>query len=98
MLPAFATTAAAYRHLLSTQGLEGRLRTIFSPFDPENLAELARRGEAARAAVLETQIPQEIRVAIVDAYDRLCARVGRQPELAVRSSAPAEDLPECARP
>ncbi|MFY9822987.1 MAG: phosphoenolpyruvate synthase, partial [Thermoanaerobaculia bacterium] len=30
------------------------------------------------------------------AYDRLCQRLGREPELAVRSSATAEDLPEAS--
>ena len=77
-------------------GLEDRLRAIFRPFDPENLAELARRGEAARAAVLETPIPDDLRTAIL-AVRRLCARrLGREPELAVRSSATAEDLPEAS--
>ena len=37
VLDGFATTADAYRHLLSTKGLEERLRTTFGPFDPENL-------------------------------------------------------------
>lgn len=96
VLDGFATTADAYRHLLGTRGLEERLRAIFDSFDPENLGELARRGEAARAAVLETPIPDDLRAAIVAAYDRLSARAGRQPELAVRSSATAEDLPEAS--
>src|SRR5690349_10614227 len=56
VLDGFATTAAGYRRLLGSQDLEARLRTTFSPFDPEDLSELARRGEAARAAVLETAI------------------------------------------
>ncbi len=96
VLDGFATTAYAYRHLLGTKGLDDRLRSIFSSFDPENLAELARRGEAARAAVLETPIPEDLRNAILEGYARLCARLGREPELAVRSSATAEDLPEAS--
>jgi len=96
VLDGFATTADAYRHLLGTKGLEERLRTTFGPFDPENLVELARRGEEARAAVLDTPIPADLRTAILGAYDRLSARLGREPELAVRSSATAEDLPEAS--
>jgi pyruvate,water dikinase len=96
VLDGFATTADAYRHLLSTKDLEERLRIIFGPFDPENLVELARRGEAARAAILETPIPEDLRTAILGAYERLCARLGREAELAVRSSATAEDLPEAS--
>jgi pyruvate,water dikinase len=96
VLDGFATTAGGYRRLLATANLEQRLRTIFTPFDPDNLVELEHRGAAARAAVLETPIPVDLRAAIVDAYDRLCARLGREPELAVRSSATAEDLPEAS--
>ena len=95
VLDGFATTAFAYRRLCDG-GLGQRLRAIFSDFDPENLDELARRGRMARAAVLETPVPEEIRAAILYGYDRLCARLGREPELAVRSSATAEDLPEAS--
>ena len=96
VLDGFATTAEAYRRLLATNGLEARLREIFSPFDPEDLDELSRRAAAARAAVLETPVPDDVRAAIVAGYDALCARLGREPELAVRSSATAEDLPEAS--
>jgi pyruvate,water dikinase len=96
VLDGFATTADAYRRLLATHGLEDRLRTIFRALDPENLVELGRRGEAARAAVLETPIPEDLRSALLDGYERLCMRLGRRSELAVRSSATAEDLPEAS--
>jgi pyruvate,water dikinase len=96
VLDGFATTAYAYRRLLSSAGLEERLRAIFDAFDSENLGELSRRGDAARAAVLETPLPDDVRAAILAGYDRLCVRLGREPELAVRSSATAEDLPEAS--
>ena len=95
-LDGFATTAAAYRRLLRAGGLEERLRSVFASFNPEDLAELARRGQLARAAVLETPIPDEVRSAVLEGYARLCTRLGREPELAVRSSATAEDLPEAS--
>jgi pyruvate,water dikinase len=96
VLDGFATTAHAYRRLLGTDGLEDRLRSIFRALDPENLVELSRCGEAARAAVLETRMPDDVRTAILAGYERLCSRLGREPELAVRSSATAEDLPEAS--
>lgn len=96
VLDGFATTADAYRRLLATGNLEAKLRVIFTALDPENLSELARSGQAARTAVLETPVPDDLRAAILSAYERLCARVGRTPELAVRSSATAEDLPEAS--
>lgn len=96
VLDGFATTAEAYRRLLAEGGLKDKLYAILAGFDPEDLDELARRGHAARQAVLETRLPDELRVAILAAYDRLCARLGREPEMAVRSSATAEDLPEAS--
>ena len=96
VLDGFATTADAYRRLLGMSGLEDRLRSIFASLDTENLAGLAERGQAARTAVLETLMPDDLRDAILSGYQRLCARLGREPEMAVRSSATAEDLPEAS--
>ena len=96
VLDGFAITADAYRRLLGEGGLEDKLRSILSDFDPENVSELADRGHAARAAVLETPLPDDLCVAIVEAYERLCERLGYEPEMAVRSSATAEDLPEAS--
>lgn len=96
VLDGFATTADAYWRLLAEQNLRARLETILSGFNPENLEELAQRGHAARTAVLDTPLPDELAQSVLDAYRRLAARLGREPELAVRSSATAEDLPEAS--
>jgi pyruvate,water dikinase len=82
--------------LLELEDLKARLQSIFENLDVENAEQLAATGHRARAAVLETAIPQDIREAILDAYDRLCQRVGSEVEVAVRSSATAEDLPEAS--
>jgi pyruvate,water dikinase len=92
----FATTAEAYRRMLAEKGLEDRLRKVFSDFDPEDVNQLAERGHAARAAVLETPLPEDLRDAVIAAYEQLCQRLRREPEMAVRSSATAEDLPEAS--
>jgi pyruvate,water dikinase len=95
-LDGFAITAEGYRRLLAEGELGSRLLSILSGFDPDNVDELAARGHAARAAVLETVLPDDLRAAIIAAYERLCSRLGREPEMAVRSSATAEDLPEAS--
>jgi pyruvate,water dikinase len=95
VLDGFATTADAYRALLMQNDLEYKLRSLLD-FDAEDVNELAVRGHGARAAVLESPLPDELRAAIVTAYEQLSARLGREPELAVRSSATAEDLPEAS--
>ncbi len=96
VLDGFATTAAAYRLLLGEFGLRERLATLLEDLDIEDVSRLHRCGEAAREAILSTPLPGEIRTAVTRAWERLCERVGREPELAVRSSATAEDLPEAS--
>jgi len=96
VLDGFAITADAYWRLLDEAGLRARLEALFERFDPENTEQLAERGHAARAAILETPLPSELNQAIIEGYRRLIDRVGRETELAVRSSATAEDLPEAS--
>ena len=96
VLDGFATTADAYRLCPWTHGLEEKLRSIFQGLDAENLTRLSEAGLAARTAVEQTPLPEDLKDAILAAYDRLCQRLGREPEMAVRSSATAEDLPEAS--
>ncbi len=96
VLDGFATTADAYRTLLAQGELEYELRSLLTDFDPEDVEELGKRGHAARVAILDMPLPKELRTAIIKAYEQLCERLGREPELAVRSSATAEDLPEAS--
>jgi pyruvate,water dikinase len=96
VLDGFATTADAYHSLLAQGELEYELRSLLSDFDPEDVEELRSRGHAARVAVLDMPLPKELRTAIITAYEQLCERLGHEPELAVRSSATAEDLPEAS--
>lgn len=92
----FAITSDAYWHLLDQAGLRSKLEALFERFDPENVEQLGERGHAARAAILQTPIPSDLNQAIIDAYRHLTDRLGHEAELAVRSSATAEDLPEAS--
>ncbi len=96
VLDGFATTADAYRALLAEGELEYKLRSLVSDFDAQDVEELRRRGHAARVAVLDMPLPKKLRTAIIEAYEQLCERLGYEPEMAVRSSATAEDLPEAS--
>jgi pyruvate,water dikinase len=96
VIDGFATTADAYRAMLAQGELEYELRSLVSDFDYENVEELKQRGRAARIAVLDMPLPKPLRCAIIAAYEQLCHRLGHEPELAVRSSATAEDLPEAS--
>ena len=92
----FAVTTDAYWLLLQEQGLRSKLESVFANLDPENLEQLAAAGHEARTQILQTPLPETLRAAVLDAYRELAKRLGREPELAVRSSASAEDLPEAS--
>lgn len=93
----FSTTSAAYNLLLETDGLRKRLQKLLKGLDVDNLDELARVGGEARRLMLETPFPPEVEAAIFDGYKRLGERIGKRNfEVAVRSSATAEDLPDAS--
>jgi pyruvate,water dikinase len=92
----FATTSEAYRMLLQTNGLGERLRELMRGLDHNDLNALNDAGREARALMLDTPLPRAVDEAITEAYERLCDRLGRTPEVAVRSSATAEDLPDAS--
>ena len=92
----FATTAYAYRYFIEAAGLERKLRQIFADLNVEDVANLQQRGEKARLLILETPFPRELQEAIADAYEKLCQEYGINTDVAVRSSATAEDLPDAS--
>jgi pyruvate, water dikinase len=92
----FATTSEAYRRLLATESLEERLRELLEGLDPNDTAALQEAGRGARRLVLDTPIPPDVRDAVLDGFRRLCERTHPHIEVAVRSSATAEDLPDAS--
>jgi pyruvate,water dikinase len=52
-----------------------------------------KRGKVARDLILNAGIPDDLWAEIRAAYDRLCEEYGQDTDVAVRSSATAEDLP-----
>ncbi len=93
----FSTTSHAYHLLLETDGLRGRLKKLLKGLDTNNLEELARVGGEARAMMLDTPFPKDVETAILESHKRLGDRIGKKNfEVAVRSSATAEDLPDAS--
>ncbi len=93
----FSTTSRAYEVLLETDDLRNRLKALLNGLDVNNLDELARVGAEARRLMLETPFPTEVEGAITKAYGELGKRIGKKNfEVAVRSSATAEDLPDAS--
>ena len=90
----FAVTAEAYRHFMHTTGLAAKVDAIAQGLQPGNLANLAEKGLAIRQAIVSAELPGDLRQAITGAYDRLSG--GGTLDVAVRSSATAEDLPDAS--
>jgi pyruvate,water dikinase len=92
----FATTAGAYREFLRATALDRTLEDILAGLDTRDLAELRARGLRARQAILAAPLPAALEQAITEAYDRLGGPRAAPVDVAVRSSATAEDLPDAS--
>ena len=92
----FATTAAAYRQFMSETGLDQQIREILQDLDTSDISNLQQHGRAVRHAILAAEIPQELREEILTAYRRLSEDRAGGIDVAVRSSATAEDLPDAS--
>ncbi|NJM77423.1 MAG: phosphoenolpyruvate synthase [Acaryochloridaceae cyanobacterium RU_4_10] len=92
----FATTAHAYREFIKDAGLEQLLRQLFQDLNIEDVEALRQVGKQARAAILNTPFPDDLTAAIATSYQTLCQQYGENTDVAVRSSATAEDLPDAS--
>ena len=88
----FAVTATAYRDFVVTAGLARTIEASLDGLDCSDVDDLRRRGLAIREAILAAPLPDAIAQAILAAYRRL----GPDVDVAVRSSATAEDLPDAS--
>ncbi|MEP6866927.1 MAG: phosphoenolpyruvate synthase [Novosphingobium sp.] len=92
----FATTAEAYRDFIVSGGIKPAMRDQIRLYHAKE-ATLQEAGEAIRALILDSEIPDQLADAISTAYDELAKRTKvKNPAVAVRSSATAEDLPDAS--
>ncbi len=89
----FALTASAYRFFLKKNGADKKIKEILKGLNTHNVKNLRKRGRAARTLILSLELPKEIIREIHLAYRRLERKYGKNIDVAVRSSATAEDLP-----
>ena len=89
----FATTAKLYWELVDKNGLRDKIEPLLKALVSGEKS-LKTVGAAIRQMFLDAVFPQDINQAITEAYDKLCERYGKKDvDVAVRSSATAEDLP-----
>ncbi|MBP1763813.1 MAG: phosphoenolpyruvate synthase [Firmicutes bacterium] len=89
----FAINSDAYWSMIKSAGILDDLKDTMAGLDKTNLVDLATRGKRARDLILKAGIPDNVWLEIKSAYKRLCDEYGAEVDVAVRSSATAEDLP-----
>jgi pyruvate,water dikinase len=101
----FAVTVNAYHAFLdegiiqewhetkSKPKVKENIREILSSLDVEDMENLSERGSRIRRLLYSLEFPREVVEEIVKAYRKLCKEYGEDTDVAVRSSATAEDLP-----
>jgi pyruvate,water dikinase len=92
----FAITAYAYQYMIEKAGIDKKIRQILSDLDTHNVKNLAERGGKIRNLIKKTSIPPELEEDIRKHYKEMEARYGKNVDVAVRSSATAEDLPDAS--
>ncbi|MEW6329615.1 MAG: phosphoenolpyruvate synthase, partial [Candidatus Micrarchaeota archaeon] len=98
--PAFVVTSGAYFEFVRVNGLDAKIREFTAGLNARDNAKLNEASERIKGAIIEAQMPADIRADIMKSYNNLCGVMIPTPEqevyVAVRSSATAEDLPDAS--
>ncbi|GMU74325.1 MAG: phosphoenolpyruvate synthase [Candidatus Campbellbacteria bacterium] len=89
----FVITADAYRYFMKETGMDAFVVATLSGLDTHNIRDLAMRGKKIRSAIVKAKMPSSLESEIVSAYRGMEKEYGKSVDVAVRSSATAEDLP-----
>lgn len=93
----FATTANAYRYFIEAAGIKDEIKTILKGLNTHNMRDLAKRGRQVRETIIRAQFPEDLEDEILAAYQKLGKQYKKNNvDVAVRSSATAEDLPDAS--
>ncbi len=95
----FAVSAHAYRQFIDHNALDKKIHEILAGVDSSDIRQLEEKGQHARQAILGGAFPPEMEAAIIEAYRALAVKLSISVEdldVAVRSSATAEDLPDAS--
>jgi len=92
----FAVTAYAYKYTIEKAGIDKKIKEILSDLDTHNIHNLAERGEKIRELIKNTPLPPDLEEDIRKHYRGMEKRYGKNCDVAVRSSATAEDLPDAS--
>ena len=92
----FAITAYAYQYLLKYAGIADQIKDALDDLDTHDMRNLQERGEKVRNIIRTARFPENLREEIITAYRKMEEEYGENFDVAVRSSATAEDLPDAS--
>ncbi|PIN71771.1 phosphoenolpyruvate synthase, partial [Candidatus Pacearchaeota archaeon CG11_big_fil_rev_8_21_14_0_20_30_13] len=93
----FAVTAFAYKHFMSVTGLKEKIKDLLLTLNTKDTRNLMAHGKKVREEILKAKIPEEIEKEIIYHYKKLSHEYKEKyTDVAVRSSATAEDLPDAS--
>ena len=93
----FVITAISYRLFIRYNRLEEKIRELLSQVNVDDIEELRRLSRKIRSLIERGKFPEELKEKIEEFYAKLSERFGvKEVDVAVRSSATAEDLPEAS--
>jgi len=93
----FAVSASAYRYFIKEAGLKEKIKEILKDLDTHDTRNLMKKGHQVRKAILAAKLPEKLINEISLAYEKLSKKYKkRRADVAVRSSATAEDLPDAS--
>lgn len=95
----FAVTAAAYNYFIQQNNLDAKIQELLASLDTTDIKQLEQVGHAVRELITSASFPKELDAAIREAYQSLSKKLQADQsdvDVAVRSSATAEDLPDAS--
>ena len=95
--PGFVVTAETYEKFMIDSGINDAVMEILNKIDINDTKELQSAAEEIKSIIVSTPVPDDISIYITEAYNQLCQRVDEEDtDVAIRSSATAEDLPDAS--
>jgi pyruvate,water dikinase len=97
---AFAVTSYAYQYFLDYTSIKKEIEGILKGLDTSNIDNLMIKGREVRETIIHAEFPPDMAQAILDAYVQLGVEYGQKNgyslDVAIRSSATAEDMPDAS--
>ncbi len=92
----FALTTNFYWKFLKANKIDKKLKEVFGKFNPKSIKSLQETGEKSRQFILKSEFSEQLRKEIINAYQKLEKKYGKNLDVAVRTSGVCEDMPNAS--